>query len=195
MAYVYMKVLESSPVRYERGMGLLTLGRWARVLDEVAGRVEAGERVLDIGGGTGALAARMAWRGAWVTAVDASPAMLAEAAARVVRDGLEERVTLREMGVAELDSLPGGTFDVVTSTLVFSELSGDEVTYALGQCRRLLRPGGRLLVADEVAPETAAGRLGTWLLWLPFALAAWWRRARGSTSGARRAAGCSTRTR
>ena len=171
MAYVYMKVLESSPERYERGMRLLTLGRWARVLDEVAGRVDAGERVLDVGCGTGALAACMARRGALVTAVDVSAAMLARAAERLARDGLAEQVRLREMGVAELDTLPAGAFDAVTSTLVLSELSNDEVVYTLGECRRLLRPGGRLLIVDEVVPASAAGRIVTWLARLPFAIA------------------------
>jgi demethylmenaquinone methyltransferase/2-methoxy-6-polyprenyl-1,4-benzoquinol methylase len=172
MSFVYMRVLESSPARYERGMRVLTLGRWDRLLDETAARVGAGERVLDVGCGTGALAVRMARRGAEVTAVDVSPAMLAQAAARVAKEGLEERVTLREMGVAELDAFPDGAFDVVTSTLLFSELADHEVAVALDECRRVLCGGGRLLVADEVLPESAAGRVATWLLRLPFAVVA-----------------------
>ncbi|MBN1657342.1 MAG: class I SAM-dependent methyltransferase [Anaerolineae bacterium] len=172
MSYVYMKVLESSPGRYERGMGVLTLGRWEQVQRETAGRVGTGERVLDVGCGTGALASKMARRGAKVTAIDVSSAMLAQAAERLAQEGLAEGVALREMGVAELDVLPDSAFDVVTSVLVLSELSNEEMAYALAEFRRLLRPGGRLLIADEVLPGSVVGRVATWLVRLPFAIAA-----------------------
>jgi ubiquinone/menaquinone biosynthesis C-methylase UbiE len=56
MSYVFMKVLESAPERYDRGMRLLTLGRLERVHRDIAAWVSAGDRVLDLGCGTGALA-------------------------------------------------------------------------------------------------------------------------------------------
>ena len=61
MSFVYMKVLESAPQRYERGMRMLTLGRLERMRQEVLEQVSAGDRVLDIGCGTGALAAMLAF--------------------------------------------------------------------------------------------------------------------------------------
>lgn len=151
---------------------MLTLGRWEQVQRETAGRVGTGERVLDVGCGTGALASKMARRGAKVTAIDVSSAMLAQAAERLAQEGLAEGVALREMGVAELDVLPDSAFDVVTSVLVLSELSNEEMAYALAEFRRLLRPGGRLLIADEVLPGSVVGRVATWLVRLPFAIAA-----------------------
>jgi ubiquinone/menaquinone biosynthesis C-methylase UbiE len=73
----------------------------------------------------------------------------------------------------DLDTaFPDASFDVVTSTLVFSELSADERAYTLAECRRILRPGGRLLIADEVLPDAWWGRAATWLVRLPFALLA-----------------------
>ena len=51
MSYVYMKVLESSPARYDRGMRLLTLGRLERVHRDIAAQVARDDRVLDIGNG------------------------------------------------------------------------------------------------------------------------------------------------
>ena len=173
MSYVYMKVLESAPERYERGMRILTLGRLERVQRDIAARLKPGDRVLDLGCGTGALAVRLAQRGCQVTGVDISPAMLDQAAQRLREEGLAEQVTLRELGVVELDTaFPDAAFDAVVSTLVFSELSDDEIAYTLAECRRILRPGGQLLVADEVLPDSALGRIVTFLLRLPFALAA-----------------------
>jgi ubiquinone/menaquinone biosynthesis C-methylase UbiE len=172
MTYVYMKVLESAPTRYDRGMQLLTLGRLARVHRDLAQHLRAGDRVLDVGCGTGALAVDLARRGMHVTAIDISPAMLSEAAKRLHRARLEQRVTLLELGVAELDALPRVSFEAVASILVFSELSDDEIAYALAQCRRLLRPAGRLLVADEVLPDSTLGRVATLLLRTPFVVLA-----------------------
>jgi demethylmenaquinone methyltransferase/2-methoxy-6-polyprenyl-1,4-benzoquinol methylase len=172
MAYVYMKVLESAPARYDRGMQVLTLGRLARVHHDIASRIHDGEAVLDLGCGTGTLAALLAEHGASVTAVDISPAMLDLAAERLRAAGLEQQVTLRECGVVELDAFPDASFDAITSTLVFSELSNDEIAYGLAECRRILRAGGRLLVADEMLPDSPLGRVATFLFRLPFAVLA-----------------------
>ena len=173
MSYVYMKVLESAPQRYERGMRVFTLGRLEQVRQDIAARVSAGERVLDIGCGTGALAVMLARRGARVTAVDIAAPMLAQAARRVREEELGDRIELREMGAVELDTVfSDASLDCVISTLVFSEMSDDEIEYTLAECRRVLRPGGQLMIADEVMPGSALGRIGTFLLRLPFAILA-----------------------
>jgi demethylmenaquinone methyltransferase/2-methoxy-6-polyprenyl-1,4-benzoquinol methylase len=153
-------------------MSILTLGRLERVRNDIEARLRPGDRVLDLGCGTGALAVRLARGGCHVTGIDISSPMLTQAA-RLVREAeLEEQVTLRELGAVELDTaFKDGSFDAVVSTLVFSELSDAEVAYALAQCLRILRPGGRLLVADEVLPSSTLGRLGSFLLRLPFAVA------------------------
>jgi demethylmenaquinone methyltransferase/2-methoxy-6-polyprenyl-1,4-benzoquinol methylase len=173
MSYVYMKVLESAPVRYDRGMRILTLGRLEQVHLDIAAYLKEGDRVLDVGCGTGALAIMLAQRGVQVTGIDVSPQMLSLAAERVRQEGLADLVVLREMGAVGLDTGFGaGSFDAVTSTLVFSELSDDEVAYTMAECYRILRPGGLLLVADEILPDSRLGRVGTFLLRLPFTLAA-----------------------
>ncbi len=174
MSYVYMKVLESAPQRYERGMRLLTLGRLARVRQDIAARVKAGHRVLDIGCGTGALAVMLAHKGAHVTGIDISPPMLSQAARRVREEDLADRVVLKELGAVDLDTeFESEDFDTVVSVLVLSELSDDEIAYALAESWRILRPDGRLLIADEVLPDSKLGRIGTFFLRLPFVIAAY----------------------
>jgi demethylmenaquinone methyltransferase/2-methoxy-6-polyprenyl-1,4-benzoquinol methylase len=174
MSYVYMKVLETAPERYERGMRLLTLGRLQRVYRDVAASLSAGDRVLDIGCGPGELAVLLARGGCQVTGIDVSPQMLRQASHRVQAAGVAGLVTLREVGAVELDTaFPAASFDALVSTLVFSELSSDEMVYTLSECRRVLKREGLLLVADEVLPASFLGRVATFLFRLPFVLLAY----------------------
>lgn len=169
MSYVYMKALESAPERYDRGMRLITLGRLERAYGDIGAYLKAGMKVLDLGCGTGALAAQLARQGCLVVGVDISAPMLTQAAGRLHVEGLEHGVELRELGVTDLDTaFPDCCFDAVASTLVFSELSDDEIAYTLRECQRILRPGGQLLVADEVLPDSPLGKVATFLFRLPF---------------------------
>jgi ubiquinone/menaquinone biosynthesis C-methylase UbiE len=169
-----MKVLESAPGRYDRGMRLLTLGRLARLYEDIATRLTSGERVLDVGCGTGALAVRLARQGCYITGIDVSPRMLTRAAERVRAEAMDSQVVFQELGAVDLDTgFPDASFDVVVSTLVLSELSEDEIEYTLQEIGRILRPKGKLMVADEVMPDSPLGRLGTFLFRLPFAVLAY----------------------
>lgn len=157
--YVLMRILESAPDRYDLGIRLLTFGRLGNAYDRLVSHIVAGQRVLDVGCGTGALTLRAARRGARVKGIDVNAQML-EIAERAVREaGLTERVELREMGVAELDGEKSESYDVVMSGLCFSELTDDELAYTLKQAWRMLKPGGLLLVADEVRPPDLVRRL------------------------------------
>jgi demethylmenaquinone methyltransferase/2-methoxy-6-polyprenyl-1,4-benzoquinol methylase len=173
MSYVYMKVLESAPERYDQGMRLLTAGRLERVHREMAAYLSPGDRVLDVGCGTGSLVMLLAGKGCDVTGIDVSAAMLAQAHERLTEAGLADKVTLQQLGAVDLDSaFDDCSYDAIVSSLVFSELSGAEIDFTLAQCHRILRAGGRLMIADEVLPDSALGRVGTYLLRLPFAAAA-----------------------
>lgn len=173
MSCVYMKVLESAPDRYDRGLRLLTLGRLQRVHRDIAASLSSGNRVLDIGCGPGELVVLLARSGCHVTGIDISPDMLGQAVRRVREAGVADRVTLRELGAVDLDkAFPEASFDAAVSTLVFSELSGDEIACTLSECRRILKQGGLLLVADEVLPGSFLGRVATGLFRLPFVLLA-----------------------
>jgi ubiquinone/menaquinone biosynthesis C-methylase UbiE len=171
--YVFMRILESAPDRYDLGMRLLTLGRLERAYQRLLERIGSGQDVLDIGCGTGALTIGAARRGARVTGIDIDAAMLEIARDRVREGGLGGSVQLIEMGIAELDGQASSAYDVVTSGLCLSELSEDEVAFALGQIRRILRPGGLLLVADEIRPGSWTRRLISGLIRFPLLVLTW----------------------
>jgi demethylmenaquinone methyltransferase/2-methoxy-6-polyprenyl-1,4-benzoquinol methylase len=173
MSIVFMRALESAPGRYDRGIRLLTLGKADALRDWLASHFQSGWRVLDLGAGTGALALQAVSRGAEVVAIDVNPAMLDIARRRAEAAGLEERITWREMGVAEMDDFPDRTFDGISAGLCFSELSRDERRYALRQARRILRPEGRLLLLDEMRPDSPLHRLLYAVVRIPLGALTW----------------------
>ena len=164
-----MKILESAPSRYDAGILLLTFGALDTVYDHMASYIQSGQRVLDIGCGTGALTLRAAQRNAMVKGIDVNPEMLEIALTRARDAGLTDNIELVEMGVAELESEASGSFDVVMSGLCFSELSADELRFAMNEAARILKSRGIVLIADEVRPEKILKRILYFLVRVPLA--------------------------
>jgi demethylmenaquinone methyltransferase/2-methoxy-6-polyprenyl-1,4-benzoquinol methylase len=158
-SYVFMKILEGQPRSYDRRIDELSRGRVRAIKQAVANEIPRGSHVLEVGCGTGELAALICARGATVEAFDRSPSMLDVAAGRIEEAALDGRLTLREMGVERMDGLEEQSYGAVVSTLVLSELTDDERRYTLKHAFRVLEPGGLLVVADEVLPRSTAGRL------------------------------------
>ncbi len=99
-----MKLLESTPERYDRGIRLLSRGRIDEVCAAIAeAAVAPGARVLDIGCGTGNVALACAARGAHVSAIDLDAGMLEVARAKPVPGAMGGRVEWIQLGVAELE--------------------------------------------------------------------------------------------
>ena len=114
---------------------------------ELLGRPPA--RVLDLGAGTGLLAARVAgaYPRAGLVLVDGAPAMLEQARAR-----LGERA---ELHVADLaDPLPAGPFDAVVSALAIHHLDDPGKQALFRRVREALPPGGVFVNAEQVAAPT-----------------------------------------
>lgn len=165
--YVLMKILESAPQRYDKGIRILTLGMVDKAYDRLLDRIRPHQKVLDIGCGTGALTLRAAQKNARVKAIDVNSQMLEIAQARATKLGLQQNIEFCEMGAAELGSENSDDYDVVMSGLCFSELSDNEQAFALKEIIRILKPGGEMLIADEVVPNNIFKRLVHWLIKLP----------------------------
>ncbi len=106
--------------------------------------------VLEIGCGTGSLTALLAdaLPTASITGLDPDTDVLARAAAK----GAPSRIRWQEGNATRLP-MPDGSFDLVVASLMLHHLTTDEKLAALAEARRVLRPGGRLHVADWGAPQ------------------------------------------
>ena len=94
-----------------------------------------------------------------LTGIDFSPQMLQ--LARQQAERLGRQVDLR-LGDAQALDLPDARFDTVVCTLSLCAIPDDR--RAIAEMRRVLRPGGRLLLLDHVAAEPRLGRAIQWLL-------------------------------
>lgn len=118
----------------------IAYGKDGAFVHELAGGVlewlapQSGERILDLGCGDGQLTERLAASGAIVTAIDASPEMVATARTRGIA---------AEQGAAESLPYADRSFDAVFSNAVLHWVRGQDEMMA--QVRRVLRPGGRLV--------------------------------------------------
>lgn len=124
--------------------------QWGPVVAQAAG-ITAGQHVLDVGCGTGALtgaAVEIAGAGGSVTGLDPNPAMLAVARRK------DWPVEWRE-GVAETLPFPDAHFDSVVSQ--FAMMFFEDKPKALREMMRVLRLGGRFAVAVCDAVENSPG--------------------------------------
>lgn len=117
--------------------------------------------VLDLGCGKGRFARHLAGRGARVVGLDLSARMLAEA------DGLD-----RVRGSAHRLPFAGGSFDAAIAVESLEHVH--DVLPVLDELRRVLRPGGRLVVVDKNAYSLDARRP-----WLPSLAVKWIDERRG----------------
>jgi len=149
---------------------MLTRGRLDAAYDRLTSHIQKGQRVLDLGCGTGALTLRAAQRGAQVRGIDINPQMLEIAQQKVAEAHRTQDIELCEMGVAELGGEKSESYDIVMGGLSLSELTGDELSYTLQEAKRILKPGGLLLVADEVRPKSLAKRILHGFLRMPLVI-------------------------
>ena len=140
---------------YDLMAALLGAGPARRALVEQAAP-RPGDRVLDIGSGTGALAIEIKRRypQATVTGLEPDPRALAMARRKAERSGVSIRF---DQGFADALPYPDESFDRVTSSLMFHHLSRPDKERTLREVRRVLKPGGRLHLLDFDGPSDGDG--------------------------------------
>ncbi len=146
------RIFDDTAVDYDRIESVLALGSGPWYRRQALGRagLGAGMHVVDVGCGTGLLAReamKLVGPGGSLTGVDPSPGMMAQAdvpGARFVE------------GRAESIPLPDASADFLSMGYALRHI--DDVNVALAEFRRVLRPGGRLLVLEITRPATAFGR-------------------------------------
>lgn len=149
--------LVSGPRWYELTAAAMFAGRRRSIYDRLVELSNAvpGDRVLDVGCGPGYLSRRMARRvgpDGYVEGID--PAT--EAVGYAIRSAPANA----SFTVATAERLPHGdhTFDVVLSSLAVHHIDPDRRAVAFAEMRRVLRPGGRLLIVELRQPRGAFAR-------------------------------------
>jgi len=133
---------------------ILTFGREGRFREFMLrpAALQPGEAVLDVACGTGTLAIaakRQVGAEGTVTGIDASAEMIERARAKVEKTGLN--VTFVN-GTAQQLPLGDGQFDIVMGTLMLHHLPKPVRSAFAREARRVLKPGGRLLLIDFGKP-------------------------------------------
>jgi SAM-dependent methyltransferase len=147
---------------YDAGCALVGLGRRFRAWTLRHAALRAGERVLDVGCGTGVLtrlAAQAVGPSGEAIGIDPGPAMIAAARHKSAPARAEFRL-------AAIEQLPfeNRRFDAVLSSLMLHHLPPDLKTRGLAEVYRVLKPGGRLVAVDLDRPANPLG----WLLFWPW---------------------------
>jgi len=128
------------------------------------GAFDAAQRVFEIGCGTGHFALRLLTDvcpdDARYAGVDLSPVMVRTARRRLTPVAARAEVR-RSDGSMQFDAVPDASQDRVVSTYVADLLSDADVQALFTEARRVLRPGGRLVMAGLTPGQSAVGRLVT----------------------------------
>jgi demethylmenaquinone methyltransferase/2-methoxy-6-polyprenyl-1,4-benzoquinol methylase len=144
-------VFSSVARRYDMMNDLMSGGLHRLWKDRFVARVKPrpGEAILDMAGGTGDIAFRMARRGALVTVADINPDMLAVGLERARQRGIDNLLWAEEN--AERLSFAVSAFNAYT--IAFGIRNVTDIPAALREAHRVLRRGGRLFVLEFSTSE------------------------------------------
>lgn len=150
-----------NPRAYDWQAWALTLGRerkFRRLTLDLA-ELHFGDAVLDVGCGTGTLlieAAKRVGPSGSAHGLDRSPEMLAHARRKAAKQSV---TAIFVEGSADDLPFPDASFDVVLCTLMLHHLPAPMQATALVEMRRVLRPGGRIVIVDLQQPRKLSAGL------------------------------------
>jgi ubiquinone/menaquinone biosynthesis C-methylase UbiE len=135
-------------------------GQWRKLRQRTTdlAQLQPGDAVLDVGCGTGILAlevARRVGRTGRVAGVDPGTEQIARARAKAARRNAPIEF---QIGVIEQLPFPDHSFEVVFSTLMMHHLPAPLKRQGLAEITRVLKPGGRLVIADFTHKKERAGQ-------------------------------------
>lgn len=142
------KLFAGSAAGYDSSSGISFLGsgRWYRRRMMLKCGLRPGASLLDIGSGTGltaALAQKIVGETGRIVAFDPNSAMLE----------LAKRRGVREVVLGHAENLPfeNNTFDFISMTYMLRHIG--DLSLAFSEARRVLRPGGRIIILEVTRPE------------------------------------------
>ena len=138
-----------------------------RRLTITAMQAKDGEKILDFGCGTGTLTTAIAasHQAILLHGYDIDHEVLTIAKEKALRFDLDAMPSFRRVDITDVVELPKETlksFDCITSSLVFHHLTGERKQKAFESIRKLMKPGGRLVLVDWGPGSNALLRLAFW---------------------------------
>jgi ubiquinone/menaquinone biosynthesis C-methylase UbiE len=143
---------------------------WARATESKARRrvlelasVRSGEDVLEVATGTGVQLVRLAGAnpGGRTVGVEISEGMLAQTRRRLEHAGLAAEVEVLEGSALDLP-IADESFDLLVNGYMLDLLPRDDIPRALAEFKRVLRPGGRLVLSNMTKGERRRHRIWDW---------------------------------
>lgn len=158
------RTLDHAAAVYDWLSPVMTLGQEGRYRGQCIRllQLRGDERVLDVGCGTGILTRQIARQltgpHACAVGLDAAPRMI-----DVARRHAKDLPRLRfDVGVAERLDYPDGAFDAAVSTFFFHHIDAELKRRSLAELKRVIKPGGTLVIVDVDVPSTGFGKLCAW---------------------------------
>lgn len=141
--------------------GIFTEGR-ARQRAIALADIKNGENILDVATGTGVIladAARLNPNG-WNTGIDLSEGMLGKARARLKQ--IPGRIEVQQGSCLDIP-FPDGTFDLLLNGYMFDLMPFERMPQILAEFRRVLKPGGRMVLVNMTIGEKPGSHFFQWL--------------------------------
>jgi demethylmenaquinone methyltransferase/2-methoxy-6-polyprenyl-1,4-benzoquinol methylase len=144
---------------------------WARLTESRARRrvmelaaIRPGEDVLEVASGTGAQLVRLAGANpdGRMVGIEPSQGMRSQARRRIDDAGLADRVELVDASALDLP-FADASFDLVVNGYMLDLLPRDDIPRALSEFKRVLRPGGRVVLSNMTKGERPWERVWDWL--------------------------------